>query len=78
MNLEGLTASAFLDRFERFAKLEDDVAIVRLWFNEESPARQPVDLTRATFDALTLEQRTTIRNTGSGAGLVDTAHKSNA
>jgi len=76
-DLTGLTAVAFLDRFERFAKREEDVAEVRLYYGGNSPVTY-TPLTVAEFDALPFSTRETIRNAGSAAGLIDTLHKSNA
>lgn len=77
MDLTGLAAAAFLDAQGRFAKDEDTVATVRLYF-VDSPAEYHEDLTAEEFDALTPAERETIRNSGSGAGRIVTAGKSNA
>lgn len=75
INLNGLLRAAFLDRHGRFAKVEDDVAIVRLFYGEDC---EPVDITLEDFNVLSEADKTTIEQAGSGAGCVDTAHKSNA
>lgn len=72
-DLSDLERSVFLDEYERFAKSEDSVAIVRLFF----PGRH-VDLTVIEYRSLSPAAKATIKNAGSGAGFIDTAHKSNA
>lgn len=73
VTLAGLTGSAFLDRHGRFAKHPDDVAIVRLYYGASS-----IDMTADDFVLLTDAERLTIQESGSGAGLIVTAGKSNA
>lgn len=73
MDLDVLTASAFLDVHGRYAKREEDVVTVRLFFGAEEQ-----DLTVEEFDALTIEEHELIRNTGSGAPFIVTEGKSNA
>lgn len=69
--------AAFLDRFGRFAKREEDVAEVRLWAEDAEPGDY-VSMTVAVFNAKTASEREAIRNLGSGAGYVVTEGKSNA
>lgn len=77
LDLTYLVASAYLDAQDRFAKSDDTVAKLRLWFNDESPARF-LDLEPSEFNALPREQRTLINEAGSAAGYLDTEGKSNA
>lgn len=77
MDLAGLTNSAFLDRHGRFAKDEDQVDRVRLWFDGDSPDIY-TEITYSEFKALDADDRRTIMDAGSGAGLVETAGVSNA
>lgn len=77
MDLTDLVRSAFLDQFGRFAKTEELVAVVRLWFAGDSPESY-TDLTLAEYEALPEADRDTIKNTGSAAGFVETDGKSNA
>lgn len=77
MDLSGLERSAFLDELERFAKSEEAIAIVRLWFVGDSP-QVFTDLTYDEFKGLTRDEKDAINNAGSAAGFVDTAGKSNA
>lgn len=72
-DLSSLEASAFLDEHERFAKSDDAVTTVRLFF----PGRT-VDLTVEEYASLSPELQAQIKSAGSGAGRVDTAGKSNA
>lgn len=72
-DLSGLERVAFLDEHERFAKSDEAVATVRLFFDDRT-----VDLTAAEYATLSTAAKETIKASGSGAGLVDTAHKSNA
>lgn len=76
LDLTGLVAAAFLDAQGRFAKDPDLVRVVQLFWGD-SPGTSTM-LPVADFDALPLEQREAIRNTGSGAGRVVTEGKSNA
>lgn len=82
MNLEGMTASAFLDVHGRFAKDAEFVTFVRVFYqNDDSPPlpnQTFEDITLEQFGALTAEEREQIRNAGSAAGLIDTEDKSNA
>lgn len=76
-DLDGLLAAAFLDRHERFAKRDEDVA--KVWLIYGSAYCPPyVEFTWAQFRALPSATRTDIRNAGSGAGWVVTEGKSNA
>jgi hypothetical protein len=77
VDLEGLERSAYLDELERFAKSEESIAIVRLWFAGDSPQTY-TDLTYEEFRALTRDEKETINNAGSAAGYVETEGKSNA
>lgn len=72
-DLSELERSAFLDVHGRFAKDDEAVAIVRLFF----PGRE-VDLTVTEYRSLSAAAKETIKNTGSGAGFVDTSTTSNA
>lgn len=72
-DLSTLERAAFLDEYGRFAKSDEAVAIVRLFF----PGRE-TDLTVTEYRSLSAEAKETIRNTGSGAGFVNTFGKSNA
>lgn len=67
-------AAAFLDRYERFAKSEDAIVTVRVFYG----ANVFEDLTYAQFRALPKARRELITNSGSGAGRIDTSTKSNA
>lgn len=69
--------AAFLDRFGRFVKREEDLYEVRLWA-DGADAGDYVTLTAAQYRAKTAAEKTAINNLGSGAGYVDTEHKSNA
>lgn len=71
------TRAAFLDRFGRFAKSDEEVAEIRLWA-EGAAANDFQSMTVTEFYALTLDERYEIRNLGSGAGLVVTEGISNA
>lgn len=73
--LEGMTASAFLDDLGRFAKSEETVAIVRIYYGD-ADTYEELDIDE--FDSLTEATRTAIKETGSAAGLVDTDGISNA
>lgn len=72
-----MIASAFLDRFDRYAKTEDAVHHVALFFGDESPPRRE-DLDLDEYDALTVEEQTTIKEAPSAARFIDTTGKSNA
>lgn len=72
-DLSGLEAAGFLDRYGRFAKDDDAVATVRLFFSNYH-----VDLTAAEYASLSDAAKDTIKNSGSAAGRIDTLHKSNA
>lgn len=72
-DLSDLERSAFLDEHGRFAKSDEAVTTVRLFFSDRT-----VELTAAEYGSLSAEDQETIRNSGSGAGLVDTDGKSNA
>lgn len=72
-DLSDLQDAAFLDEHERFAKDDDAVATVRLYFSDRT-----VELTVEEYRSLSTEAKDTIKNAGSGAGRVDTAGKSNA
>jgi hypothetical protein len=76
VNLEGLTRAAFLDEHGRFAKSNDAVAIVRLFYGDD--CRDSVDISVDDFMSLTEDERTSIEQAGSGAGCIDTSGKSNA
>jgi hypothetical protein len=76
-DLSGVTRAGFLDELERFAKLEERIAIVRLVFENESPVRV-VDLTYDEYKTLTPAGRRIILDAGSIAGYVVTEGKSNA
>lgn len=69
--------AAFLDRFGRFAKRDEDVYEIRLWA-EGATANTYETMTLEEFRRLSTADRDELRNLGSGAGLVDTSHKSNA
>lgn len=77
VNLDGLTRAGFLDELERFAKSEEKIALVRLVFEDESPARV-VDLTYDEYKTWSTANRTLVLEAGSIAGFVDTEGKSNA
>jgi hypothetical protein len=76
-DLDGLLAVAFLDRHERFAKRDEDVAEVRLFYGVQY-CPPFVSFTPIQFRSLPSVTRAAIRNAGSAAGLIDTEHKSNA
>lgn len=69
--------SAFLDRFGRFAKREEDVYAVRLWAEGADPADYQT-LTAVEFNALSAARKLEIKNLESAAGYIDTSTKSNA
>lgn len=69
--------AAFLDRFGRFVKREEDLYEIRLWADGASAGSYEV-MSAAEYRALSTTDKVEIRNLGSGAGLVDTSHKSNA
>lgn len=69
--------AAFLDRFGRFVKRDEDLYIIRLWAAGADASDFEI-MTAAEFRALSRADQDDIRNLGSGAGLVDTEHKSNA
>lgn len=71
------TISAFLDRFGRFAKREEDIAYVRLW-PEDAIANAYLEYTVSEFNALSSARRLEIQNLDSAAGLVPTDGISNA
>jgi hypothetical protein len=77
MDLSALERSAFLDDLERFAKSEDSIAIVRLWFSGDSP-QVFTDITYDDFKALDQEEKDAINNAGSAAGYIETDSRSNA
>jgi hypothetical protein len=77
VDLTNLIASAFLDREGRYAKSEETVDMVRLWYSGASPP-EVGELTAAEYRALPVEEREIIIAAPSAAGLVETEGKSNA
>lgn len=63
MNIDGLISSAFLDKHGNYAKREEDLQTVRLFFSYDSPGLSE-DITPAQFNALTEEQQQEIREAG--------------
>lgn len=72
-----IMAAAFLDKYGRFAKVDQDVVSVRLFYPSIYCA-PTFDLTRVQYLALDAITRDTIKNAGSAAGLIDTDGISNA
>ena len=72
------TRSAFLDRFGRFAKRDEDVAEIRMWPEDAVLGDAYLSLTIAQFKALPVAERTAIKEMGSAAGLIVTEGISNA
>ena len=68
-----LIAAAFLDEHGRFAKRFEDIHTIRLFYEGKSE-----DMTYEEFLSLSEEEQEEIRFSGSGAGYIDTLHKSNA
>lgn len=63
MNLNGLISSAFLDKHGDYAKREEDLQTVRLFFTGGADSPGPTkDLTPAQFSALPEEQQQAIRD----------------
>jgi hypothetical protein len=75
--VDSLLAVAYLDKYGRFAKSEETVYTVRLFYLPEY-CDGSFDLTLVEYKALPLATRTAIQNAGSAAGLIDTEGKSNA
>lgn len=62
---KGLIASAFLDRNGQYAKREEDLVTVRLFYTGGGDSPGPVeDLTAEQFATLSEEDQQTIRNAG--------------
>ncbi len=76
-NVDALLAVAFLDEFDRFAKDDDHVDHVRLFYPSTYCTRV-FDLTAAEYRALNSATRDAIAMAPSAAGLIDTSTKSNA
>jgi hypothetical protein len=76
-DVEHLEGVAFLDRYGRFAKSEETVHVVRLFY-PATYCQTVAELSVAAFRALDSSTREALRNGPSGAGLVDTSSKSNA
>lgn len=72
---EGATRVAFLDRYGRFAKSDDEVTTVRFY---AADCTELGDIDTDEYDALTQEERDSVDELGSAAGCVNTAGKSNA
>lgn len=64
-SLDGLIASAFLDRNQQYAKRDEDLVTVRLFYTGGADSPGPVeDLTAAQFASLSEEDQQAIRDAG--------------
>lgn len=76
-DLDNMIATAYLDRFGRFAKSEETIAVLRVFY-PSSYCDTYGDIPIATFRKLPEATRDALNNAPSAAGLVITEGKSNA
>lgn len=75
--IDKVMAVAFLDKYGRFAKSDEDVYTIRLFY-PATYCNGTYELTALQFKALSAADKLAIRESGSAAGLIDTEGKSNA
>lgn len=62
--LDRLVASAFLDRNGEYAKREEDLRTVRLFYEADASPGESMDITAEQFAALSEDDQQTIRDAG--------------
>jgi hypothetical protein len=62
--LDRLVASAFLDRNGEYAKREEDLRTVRLFYEADASPGETMDITPEQFGALSEEDQQRIRDAG--------------